>query len=76
MLSKAASLIGKPLYMDNATATGERLAYARCFVEISASKQLPSQKTLEVEEGERVTVPVSYEWIPPLCKLVNFWSYR
>jgi len=38
VLSKVASLIGKPLYMDNATAMGEKLTYARCFMEISASR--------------------------------------
>ena len=65
MLSKATSLIGKPLYMDNVTTTGERLSYARCLVEISAARQLPTQITLELEEGERELIPVEYEWIPP-----------
>lgn len=37
ILSKAASLVGVPLYTDHATATGERLACARCFIEIFAA---------------------------------------
>jgi len=58
--------------MGNATGTGERLAYARCFVEIAAARSLPSQVTLEME-GESIDIPVEYEWTPPLCKkCVNF----
>ena len=44
--------------MDNAIARGEKLAYVRCFTEISASKTLPNQILLEMEEGERVSVSV------------------
>lgn len=73
VLSKASSLIGKPLYMDKATTSGEILAYARCFVEISASKKLPNHVVLDLEDGERVSLPVIYEWVPPLCqKCVSF----
>ena len=58
--------------MDNATALGEHLAYARCFVEVAASKQLPQMISLELEEEERVTIPVEYEWVPPCKSYVNF----
>ena len=59
--------------MDNATENGERIVIARCFVEISASKNLPNQVTLELEDGELVSIPVEYEWIPPCCKnCINF----
>ena len=61
VLSKASSLLGNPLYMDNATANGKRIVYARCFDEISASKNLPNQVTLELEDGELVSIPVEYE---------------
>jgi len=61
VLSKAASLIGKPLYMDNATTTGERQAYARCFVELSAANSLPERIFLEIEGGERTPLKVEYE---------------
>jgi len=39
----------------------------RCFVEIAAAKSLPDHVTLELEGGERIKLPVEYEWMPPLC---------
>lgn len=51
ILSKAASLVGVPLYTDKANAIGERLDYARCFIEISVATNLPRTIKLEVDEG-------------------------
>ena len=53
--------------MDNATDSGEKLAFARCFIEISSLKVLPESVSLELEDGEMVNIPVEYEWLPPLC---------
>ena len=59
--------------MDNATASGEKLAYARCFVEISVARQLPDNVTLMLDGGEKFSVLVAYEWVPPHCSTcVNF----
>jgi len=59
--------------MDSATALGERLVYARCFMGIVASKTLPKQVTVGLEVGEQVEIRVEYEWLPPLCsKYTNF----
>lgn len=52
ILSKAASVIGTPLYIDKATASAERTAYARVFVEISANKFLPKSVNLHLDDGE------------------------
>ena len=66
--------MGKPLYMDRATASGERLAYAWCFVEVTAAKTLPNRLTLEDEEGETQIIDVEYEWVPStLPKMCLFW---
>lgn len=43
IISKTASLIDKPLYMDKATASGERLAFAKCFVKTVASSPRPNK---------------------------------
>jgi hypothetical protein len=67
VISYMASLIGKPLYMDNATATGERLEFARCFVEISACSKLPKSVRLDLGNGEWLETPVHFEWVPPKC---------
>lgn len=67
VISKAANLVGKPLYMDRATAREERIEYARCFVEIDAADQLPNEVILAISNGGLVTLPVEYEWVPPRC---------
>ena len=36
--------------------------------DISSLKELPEMVSPELENGEKVTIPVEYEWIPPLCK--------
>jgi len=35
-------MVGMPLFMDRATATGERISYAQVFIEIKADKDLPT----------------------------------
>ena len=54
VLSKVFSLIGKPLYMDNATATWEKIAYARCFIEMSASSIFLGKVSIELEGEEKL----------------------
>jgi len=46
IISRSASLIGNPLFMDKATAAEVRIAYARCFVEIRADKELQKKVSL------------------------------
>lgn len=59
------SLIGKPLYIDIATARKERIEYARCFVEIDASDPLPKEVSLAILNGGEINIPVEYKWVPP-----------
>ena len=47
--------------MDKATTSGVRLSYARCFVEVSAVKNLPKSVLLQLEEGPEVEVEVEVE---------------
>ena len=59
--------------MDNATATCEKLAFARCFVEISSKTILPNSVKMDLGNGELIETPVQYEWVPPKCaKCLNF----
>jgi hypothetical protein len=71
-----ASLIGIPLYMDQATAKGERLAYARCFIEINAAVKLPKTVQVEVSKGEYVDIPVEFEWVPPICSKCKSFGHN
>lgn len=64
-----ASYIGKPLFLDNAVVLGERLAFARCFVEISASEPLLEVVVLEMQDKTMVKFPVEYDWTQS-----RFWN--
>ncbi|XP_020258784.1 uncharacterized protein LOC109835211 [Asparagus officinalis] len=73
IIGRIASIVGKPLYIDQATASGERLAYARCFVEISSKAKLPNYIRMDLGNGDWLETAVEYEWIPPKCvKCQNF----
>jgi len=67
IISNIASLVGTPLFMDKATSSFEKLAFARCFIEINVAKPLAKTVALEVEGREKVIIEVEYEWIPPTC---------
>lgn len=73
--SKAASVIGNPLYMDEATAKGERLSYARCFIEIKASDKLPKTVKLALSKEEFLEIPVDFEWVSPICSKCNSFGH-
>lgn len=61
---KAASLVGRPLYMDRATTRGERLAYARCFVEVAATQAMPCKIILENAERDLELLMLSTNGYP------------
>ncbi|KAI6668061.1 hypothetical protein NL676_036591, partial [Syzygium grande] len=62
-ISRIASAIGRPLYVDSQTEKMARISYARVSVEINASN--PHWKTIKVRwEGEVNLVHVEYEWKP------------
>ena len=67
IISKIASLVEIPLFMDKATITFEKLAYARGFIEIFVTKTLPKTVLLEMDGGEKVSIEVVFEWLPPTC---------
>ena len=56
IIGRIASMVGTPIHMDKSTATAERLAYARCFIEVSAAHALPTKITLQVEEGHQCRI--------------------
>jgi len=72
-ISKIASLIGNPLFMDKATTSFERIAYARRFIQIYANKPLPNAVCLETEG--KVNIEVEYDWIPPTCKKCKYFGH-
>ncbi|XP_060202694.1 uncharacterized protein LOC132631110 [Lycium barbarum] len=66
-LTKIASLIGKPLKIDNATNMRERLMYARRMVEVTLNQACPDFVMFENEKGQVIEQEVTYEWRPVLC---------
>ncbi|KAK1303910.1 hypothetical protein QJS10_CPB11g01511 [Acorus calamus] len=74
ILSKLASAVGNPLYMDSSTANRSRIEYARICVEISASSPLPDFIRLR-EEGLIKTLQVEYEWKPSPCRSCNTFGH-
>jgi len=75
IISRIASMVGIPLYMDRATATGERISYARVFIKIRADKDLVNKVRLQVEEGEVMDIELTYERITPICKQCNTFGH-
>ncbi|KAK1327173.1 hypothetical protein QJS10_CPA01g01639 [Acorus calamus] len=74
LISKLASAIGKPLYMDTATANRSRIAFARVCIEISAHSDLPDS-ILYREEGIWKDILVEYEWKPSPCPACSTFGH-
>ncbi|KAK1281088.1 hypothetical protein QJS04_geneDACA014925 [Acorus gramineus] len=70
-IGKIASLLGNPLYLDTPTALQSRTAYARVCVEVEASGDLPDEVFVEIRNGDRVAVRVTYDWKPMACEHCN-----
>ena len=67
-LSKAASMVGRPLSCDEATFYGTRLDYARMCVEVTTGDEFVHQFELEMPSSTTpCMVRVDYEWKPTRC---------
>ncbi|KAL6997446.1 hypothetical protein U1Q18_007573 [Sarracenia purpurea var. burkii] len=65
-LSRIASAIGVPLFLDKATDSKLCISYARICIEVDASKPLTHSVVVRCE-GEAVEIPVVYQGLPPMC---------
>lgn len=75
-LSRIASTLGKPLYMDQPTALKDRLSYALiCVVEVSVNDPLPENITVEYENGESFDQLVEYDWKPTACSTCSTFGH-
>jgi len=74
-ISKVASAVGRPLYVDQRTEHMKMLAYARVCVEITAKQ--PSCETIEVvHHGESCVVDIEYEWRPTACAGCGIFGHK
>lgn len=66
-LSYVASSVGRPLYADQLTESGQRLSFAKICVEVDCSSPLPSSFDLKYDNGDMVEIRVQYPWKPMMC---------
>ena len=66
-LHKIVAQIGDPIKRDEATRNREKLQYARILVEIKIDQDLPEVIFFINEHGDKINVPVHYEWSPIRC---------
>lgn len=66
-LSYVASSVGRPLYADQLTESGQRLSFAKICVEVDCSSPLPSSFDLKYANGDMVEIRVQYPWKPMMC---------
>ncbi|XP_077221623.1 uncharacterized protein LOC143855390 [Tasmannia lanceolata] len=73
-LSKIASFIGNPLYMDSRIAEETRLSYARMCVEVEAGAEFPETIPIHTPYGIH-NQKVQYDWKPSACKTCIDFSH-
>ncbi|XP_060170745.1 uncharacterized protein LOC132601689 [Lycium barbarum] len=66
VLSKVASAIGRPLYIDKFTASMDRSSFARILVEADVAQPLPDIIELLTPAGS-FTQQLNYDWKPKYC---------
>ncbi|XP_020679641.1 uncharacterized protein LOC110097546 [Dendrobium catenatum] len=66
-ISKIASYIGVPLYVDSLTAKRTRLTFARICVQIDRNSELPDEIPMDID-GEDFNLKVVYDWKPTRCE--------
>ncbi|OIT40353.1 hypothetical protein A4A49_10437 [Nicotiana attenuata] len=66
VLSKLASVVGKPLYTDRITAEMEKVSYARVLVEADISHPLPDSFEIQTPRGI-INQQIEYDWKPKFC---------
>ncbi|KAL2934242.1 Axin interactor dorsalization-associated protein A [Bienertia sinuspersici] len=68
-LEKLTRGIGKFVKVDHTTANRDRLAYARCMVEVKMDQYFPHQVCFLDEHNQKQSIPITYEWRPVKCSV-------
>ncbi|XP_070002865.1 uncharacterized protein LOC142165884 [Nicotiana tabacum] len=67
-LSRIASSLGCPIYVDECTANTAIISYARVLIEMDISKELPKCIIVQDPSGKEFEQVVEYDWVPQYCK--------
>ena len=73
--SRIASAIGNPLFLDQLTARGSRLAFARVCIEIEATSKLPTYFQIWCDD-EAVLIRVEYQGLPAICQHCQIFGHE
>ncbi|KAF9592318.1 hypothetical protein IFM89_014226 [Coptis chinensis] len=66
-LGVVASRLGKPLQMDETTASKKRITFVRVCIEVEISSELSLSFEIEMEKRDNRIVRVEYSWVPKKC---------
>ncbi|XP_074271075.1 uncharacterized protein LOC141594996 [Silene latifolia] len=67
VLSKMASVVGKPLFADLPTTYKSKLSFARVLVEVDVAGDLHTTMQLNSPNRGETTQRIIYEWLPHYC---------
>ncbi|KAH0706100.1 hypothetical protein KY289_011176 [Solanum tuberosum] len=67
-LSRIASAIGIPLFLDDCTTKQTRISYARMLIEVDVTKLMPTEITVMDAQGQSFQQVVAFDWKPEYCE--------
>ncbi|XP_060212233.1 uncharacterized protein LOC132639857 [Lycium barbarum] len=67
-LSRLATSIGTPMFVDECTAKDTRVSFARMLIEVNITKPLPDKIPVVEPSGRIFSQAVTYEWRPMFCE--------
>ncbi|KAK8651642.1 hypothetical protein V6N13_141231 [Hibiscus sabdariffa] len=74
-LGYLASALGKPLYTDRSTGMKLNLEYAKVWVDVLTTYDLPSSITVDLGNSTYVDVGVQLDWAPPCCSSCSVFGH-
>ncbi|PKI54638.1 hypothetical protein CRG98_024989 [Punica granatum] len=75
-ISYLASAIGKPLFMDRATALRSRLEYAKVCIELDVDKEIPEFLNVDLGNNRSAEVLVDIPWLPDKCDHCKVFGHQ
>lgn len=74
-LSRIASAVGIPLFMDHLTSSGSRISFARVCVDIPADSTFPDRFDITSRDAS-ITIHVEYQGVPSRCVHCHVYGHE